>query len=66
MSMIEKIAIPPNTMVHEQISAIALPIKGDKGMPWRGRFILVDQFQRKYKTKKVTFRWAGPKQSPTL
>ncbi len=51
--------IPPGEIVDQQVIAIVLPIKGEKGKPWTGRFILVDQFQRKYKTKKVTFKWVG-------
>jgi hypothetical protein len=60
MGMISKFAIPPGTMVNEQVAAFVAPVKGLRGSPWEGRFVLVDQFQRKYKTNKVTFRWAGP------
>ena len=59
LGMIGKFAIPPNKIVQQQVAAIVLPIKAKKEQPWIGRFILVDQFQRKYKTKKMSFRWAG-------
>lgn len=60
IGMIGKFVIPPKQIVHQQVAAIVLPIKAKKEKPWTGRFVLVDQFQRQYKTKKVTFRWAGP------
>jgi hypothetical protein len=60
MSTISKFAIPPGEMVNEQLTAMVLPIKGKKGEPWIGKFILVDQFNRKYKTKRIKFKWAGP------
>lgn len=59
LGMMVKFAIPPGEIVHEHVAAFVLPIKAEKGKAWRGRFVLLDQFQRKYKTKKVTFRWAG-------
>jgi hypothetical protein len=59
IGMITKFAVPPNKIVQQQVAAIVLPIIAKKGKPWVGRFILVDQFQRKYKTKKMSFRWAG-------
>jgi hypothetical protein len=59
MNTISKFAIPPGAMVNEQLTAIVLPIKGKKGQPWKGRFVLVDQFERKYKTKKIKFKWVG-------
>jgi len=52
-------AVPPGQMVHEQVVSFSVPIKGEKGKPWTGRLILVDQFKRKHKTDKATFRWAG-------
>jgi hypothetical protein len=52
--------IPPQTMVKERIVSIAGPMIGEKGKPWTGKIVLVDQFLRKYKTRKVTFKWAGP------
>jgi hypothetical protein len=55
-----KFAVPPRTLVHQQISAFVLPVKGEKGTPWRGKLILVDQFFRKYKTRSVVFQWVGP------
>ena len=60
IGMIDKFKIPPRCTVYKQVAAIVLPIKGKKGKPWVGRFVLVDQFQRKYKTIKITFRWMGP------
>jgi hypothetical protein len=60
MGMISKFAIPPGMLVNQQVAAFVSPVKALRGNPWVGRFVLVDQFQRKYKTKRVTFRWAGP------
>jgi len=57
--LISNIVIPPNQMVHEQVVAIVSPIVGEKGKPWTGRIILTDQFHRRYKTQKATFRWVG-------
>jgi hypothetical protein len=63
MQSMSKFAIPPGSIVHEQLSAIVLPIKAKKGEPWIGKFILVDQFERKFKTKKIKFKWVGPVES---
>jgi hypothetical protein len=62
-----KFAIPPGKLVQEQVASFVLPVKAKKGEPWTGRFVLVDQFQRKYRTKKVTLRWVGhpPPPEPT-
>lgn len=51
--------IPPQEMVKEQIVAIVGPVVGKKGKPWTGKIVLVDQFLRKHKTEKVTFKWVG-------
>jgi len=51
--------VPPGAMVHEQLVSFSLPIKAEKGKPWIGRLILVDQFKRKHKTEKAKFQWAG-------
>jgi hypothetical protein len=51
--------VPPGQMVREQVATFAVPIKGEKGKPWTGRIILLDQFKRKYKTDKIAFRWVG-------
>lgn len=56
--------VPPGQMVHEQVKSFSLPIKGEKGKPWTGRLILIDQFKRKHKTDKATFRWAGEAAAP--
>lgn len=58
---------PREMLSHLQIVSIAFPVIGTKGQPWTGRLILVDQFERKYKTKKATYRWSGqmrPSSSP--
>jgi hypothetical protein len=60
METISKFSIPPGSIVHEQLSAIVLPFVAKKGEPWIGKFILVDQFDRTYKTKKIKFKWVGP------
>ena len=46
-------------MVKERIQAIVGPVVGKKGQPWTGKIALVDQFLRKHKTSKVTFKWVG-------
>jgi hypothetical protein len=51
--------VPPGQMVHEQLQSFSLAIKAEKGKPWIGRLILVDQFKRKHKTEKAKFQWAG-------
>ena len=57
--------IPPHVMVSQQIVAFVQPVIGEKGKPWTGRFILIDQFQRRYKTKVATYRWSGSRPNPT-
>ncbi len=52
--------IPPGALIKKQLVAIVGPIIGEKGKPWTGKLVLVDQFLRKYKTRKVTFKWVGP------
>jgi len=54
----------PGQMVHEQLASFSVPIKAEKGKPWIGRLILVDQFKKQYKTEKVTFQWAGGATAP--
>jgi hypothetical protein len=56
---LSEIKIPPHTMVKERIVSIVAPMIGEKGKPWTGKMVLVDQFLRKYKTGKMTFKWAG-------
>jgi hypothetical protein len=57
-------SVLPGTIVHEQISAFIKPIKGEAGKTWRSKFVLVDQFRRKYKTQEIAFRFAGPVPPP--
>lgn len=45
---------------HLQLVSFAVPVIGDKGKPWTGKLVLVDQFERQYKTKRATYRWTGP------
>lgn len=53
--------IPPHrVLMHQQLVCFAVPVIGRKGHPWTGRLILIDQFQRRYKTGKATYRWTGP------
>jgi hypothetical protein len=56
--------VPPGQTVHEQLASFSVPIKAEKGKPWIGRLILVDQFKRQHKTEKVTFQWAGGAAAP--
>ena len=60
VSAMQDIVIPANTMAKEQIVSIAGPVIANKGESWTGRIVLVDQFLRKYKSPKATFKWAGP------
>jgi hypothetical protein len=60
IGMVGRIILPPHNISHQQIAAFVNPIKGKRGQPYETRFILVDQFRRKYKTQKITFRWTGP------
>lgn len=62
--MAPPIAIPPGKVIETHVDAFVVPIKGQPGQPWETKFILVDQFQRKYKTQKITFRWAGAPEPP--
>jgi hypothetical protein len=38
--------IPPHSLVKEQIVSIAGPLIAEKGKPWTGKIVLVDQFLR--------------------
>ena len=55
----DEFKIPSNTLANERIASIVGPMIGEKGKPWTGKIVLVDQFNRKYKTQKATFKWAG-------
>ena len=45
---------------------LVTPVVGTKGKDWTGRLIFVDQFDRRYKSPKYTFKWAGlPPTPPT-
>ena len=57
-------SIEPTEVVTNQIVSFATPVIGEKGQPWKGRIVLVDQFQRKHKTRKATFRWGGQAKPP--
>jgi hypothetical protein len=56
----DEFKIPSNTLGNERVASIVGPMIGEKGKPWTGRVVLVDQFNRQYKTQKATFKWAGP------
>lgn len=53
------IVIPPHRVVNQQIVSFALPIVAEKEKVWTGRMVFVDQFQRRYKSRKGTYRWVG-------
>jgi len=57
-------AIPPHAIVKQQIVALVGPVIGKKGKPWTGKIVLVDQFLRKRKTQKTTFKWVGSNPTP--
>lgn len=52
--------IPPRTLVSQQVSAFVQPISPRPGETFECRYILVDQFHRKYRTQRIVFKWAGP------
>ena len=52
--------VPPGRLVKQHLVAFVAPVVGIKGKDWTGRLIVVDQFHRKYKTQKTTFKWVGP------
>jgi len=60
MPALSQFEIRPHTLVNQQVVAFVVPVVGEKGKPWTGRFIIVDQFQRRYKTQRATYRWTGP------
>ena len=60
LSMIDKFTLPPETIVTQRIAMFVSPVVAETGKAWTGRIILVDQFKRKYKTDRATFRWVGP------
>jgi hypothetical protein len=55
-----RFTIPSNQVVEERMVAFVTPILAKKGEPWTGKFIIVDQFLRKHKTQKATFKFVGP------
>jgi hypothetical protein len=56
---LSRVVIPPYKVVNQQIVSFALPIIGEKEKAWTGRMVFVDQFQRRYKSRKATYRWVG-------
>jgi hypothetical protein len=56
----EPFTIQSQELVQEQIVAIVAPVIGEKGHSWTGRIVFVDQYLRKHKTQKSTFKWVGP------
>jgi hypothetical protein len=57
------VRVPPTTMIREQINALVLAFRVKRGKPFSTRFVLVDQFQRKHETQKISFTWVGSPQS---
>lgn len=51
--------ILPHRPVRQMISAFALPILGTVGEPLRTRFVLKDQYGRRYYTPQTNFRWVS-------
>ena len=50
---------PKTTVFFHRVDMFAKPLIGEKGKDWHGRLVFVDQFNRKYRTKKHTFRFIG-------
>jgi hypothetical protein len=59
LEMRHKFEVPPETMVDQRLVVSVTPVVGEKGKDWTGRVVLLDQFRRKYKLMKATFRWVG-------
>jgi len=67
---LSRFAIRPHEVVNQQIVSFALPVIAEKGVGWTGRMVFVDQFQRRYKSRKGAYRWVSvppppePKKAP--
>jgi len=61
---VHSLAIPPHRMVHNQLACFVTPVTGTRGQRLVTRLVLVDQFKRKYKTEKISFRWIGKSPEP--
>jgi hypothetical protein len=60
VALMHKFHIPPGAIITQRISVFVSPPRVEKGEPWTGKIVFVDQFKRKYKSEKVTARWLGP------
>jgi hypothetical protein len=52
--------VTPKYQVHFMVTPIIAPV----GKNWTGRIIFIDQWHRRYKTKKFEFVWMGPTELP--
>jgi len=52
----DKISVPPHNLREVLVAVFVQPVLQVKGKDWTGRIIFIDQFGRKYKTQKHTFR----------
>ncbi|MGD1216199.1 MAG: hypothetical protein ABR861_14565 [Terriglobales bacterium] len=52
--------VTPEYQVHFMITPIIAPV----GKNWTGRIIFIDQWHRRYRTKKFEFVWTGPTELP--
>lgn len=56
----DRVIIAPHVLAMDRhLATFVFPVVGKAGHDWRGRLILIDQHERKYNTKKVTFKWVG-------
>ena len=62
----EPIKIPPGQLVRSNYveDIMVTPIIAPVGKNWTGRIIFIDQYHRRYKTKKFEFKWTGPMELP--
>jgi hypothetical protein len=65
LAFMDTLILKPGHIRNEQIGVFVSPFPAPKGQTWTGRIVFEDQFKRKYKTEKATFRWVGPTSIPT-
>ncbi len=63
----EPIKISPGRLVRSNYveDIMVTPIIAPLGKNWTGRIIFIDQYHRRYRTKKFEFNWTGPTELPT-
>jgi hypothetical protein len=55
-----QVSIPPHTFLpHQRLVMFVTPVLAEKGKPWSGPLVIVDQHNRKYRTQRIAFQSAG-------